>query len=126
MITMNFAHLFERDDNTRSLDAGEVLIEVGDSVEEMYVVLEGEAEVAVGEKVVEVVKRGGLIGEMSMVDRFPASATVRAASALKLAVVDDRRFLFLIQQHPTFALEVMKVMAFRLRKMDAREEVSEL
>ena len=126
MITMNFAHLFERDDNTKELQAGETLIEVGETIDQMYVVLEGEAEIVIGENSVETVKRGGLIGELSMVDRFPASATVKALSELKVAIVDDRRFLFLIQQHPTFAVEVMKVMAFRLRRMDARQEASDL
>jgi CRP-like cAMP-binding protein len=35
-------------------------------------------------------------------------------------VIPEKRFLFMIQTAPTFALQVMKVMADRLRKMNAR------
>ena len=42
----------------------------------------------------------------------------------KAAVVDERRFLFLIQQHPTFALELMGVMSRRLRRMNRHSELA--
>jgi CRP-like cAMP-binding protein len=32
--------------------------------------------------------------------------------------VDEKKFTFLVQEHPTFALLVMRVMAYRLRKMN--------
>ena len=34
--------------------------------------------------------------------------------------IPERRFLFLVQQCPDFALYIMKVMADRLRKMNER------
>jgi CRP-like cAMP-binding protein len=43
---------------------------------------------------------------------------VKAAEASVLAEVDKRHFLYLVQEHPTFALDVMSIMADRLRRVD--------
>ena len=118
---MNFAHIFDRDDNTRTLSPGERLIEAGQSVDELYVIIEGAADIVVGGETVEKAERGSIVGELSMIDHSPACASVVASTKLKVASVDQRRFTFLIQQHPTFAIEVMKVMAARLRNMDAEK-----
>ena len=45
--------------------------------------------------------------------------TAVAATTAKLVTVDRSQFTFLVQEHPTFALEVMKIMAERLRRADA-------
>jgi CRP-like cAMP-binding protein len=34
--------------------------------------------------------------------------------------VDERRFLFLVQQTPNFAIHLMRVLSDRLRRMDRR------
>ena len=67
---------------------------------------------------IETVEAGGLFGEMSMIDDKPGSASVVVKGAATLAVIDQKRFLFLVQQHPTFAIELMRVMSTRLRHMD--------
>ncbi|MGZ5033957.1 MAG: hypothetical protein ACXWAC_12225 [Usitatibacter sp.] len=47
-------------------------------------------------------------------------ATAIVKTPCKLAVIPEKRFLFMVQQTPQFALQIMKVMADRLRKMNAR------
>ena len=54
-------------------------------------------------------------GEMAIVDSSPRSATVVAVTDTKLAVIDRHRFLFLVQETPMFALQVMSSIAERLR-----------
>jgi CRP-like cAMP-binding protein len=49
----------------------------------------------------------------------PRSATVAAVTDCEIAVVDRRR-LFLVQQTPSFAPNVMKVLSHRLREMNRR------
>jgi len=51
---------------------------------------------------------------MSLVDCRPRSASAIARTACKLAPIDVRRFGFLVQETPGFALRVMRVMAERL------------
>jgi CRP-like cAMP-binding protein len=57
---------------------------------------------------------------MALIDQAPRTATATAKTEVQLAVLSEKRFLFLVQQHPEFALQIMKVMADRLRKMNAR------
>ena len=119
---MNFANLFHNEPDPKHFAAGEVIIREGDHSKHMFVLLEGEAEVLVGDEVVEVEKPGTVFGEMSLVGAREARASVRARTDLVAAEVDERRFLFLVQQHPTFALEMMRLMADRLENMNRRIE----
>jgi CRP/FNR family cyclic AMP-dependent transcriptional regulator len=53
----------------------------------------------------------------------PRSATVRAISIV--VPIDERRFLFMVQQTPFFALRLMRVMTARLRAMNERAKAAE-
>jgi CRP-like cAMP-binding protein len=85
----------------------------------MYVVLDGEVEVRVGNQVVDLVQPGTIMGEMALIDSGARSATAVARSACRLAVVAQKVFLYMVQQTPFFALEVMRVLADRLRLMNS-------
>jgi CRP/FNR family cyclic AMP-dependent transcriptional regulator len=52
---------------------------------------------------------------MALIDNAPRSVTVIAASDAKLVPVSEKQFLFLISNTPYFALNVIRVMARRLR-----------
>jgi CRP-like cAMP-binding protein len=56
----------------------------------------------------------------SLLDGRPRSATAVAVTTCELVPIDLRRFLFLVQQTPHFALQMMSLMAARLRRMDAQ------
>lgn len=98
--------------------AGETIFRQGDPRTFMFVVNEGEVEIRIGEKVIEVVEAGGIFGEMAMIDGEPRTATAVARTECKLVPIDQRRFQFLVQQTPYFAIEVMRVLAGRLRRVD--------
>lgn len=100
--------------------AGRTVFTEGEPGEMMYVVLEGEVELRVKGQTVERLGPGGMLGEMSLVDAAPRSATAVAGTEAKLVPVDRRRFTSMIRTRPNFALEIMRVMADRLRRMDAR------
>ena len=104
----------------RLCPAGEVIFRQYDMGSEMYVVLEGEVELAIGANAIEVLGPGEPFGEMALIDQVPRTATATARTNCKLAVIPERRFLFLVQTTPHFALDIMKSMADRLRKMNAR------
>ncbi len=55
---------------------------------------------------------------MALIDHAPRTATAIAMSDCKLVPIPEKRFLFMVQQTPHFALQIMKVMAERLRKMN--------
>jgi CRP/FNR family cyclic AMP-dependent transcriptional regulator len=112
-------HIF-RHAETLDLSAGETVFEQGDTGTAMYVVAEGEVEILSGPIVLETARPGSVIGEMALIDHAPRSATAVAKTDCKLVAVDERRFEFLVQQTPYFALEVMQLMAERLRTANRR------
>ncbi len=116
---MDPVRLFQHDPNRQSFSAGQTVFEQGSRRDRMYVVVSGEVEILIEGVSVEVAGPGSLVGEMALIDDGPRSSSVVARVASDLVPVDRERFLFLVQQTPYFALNVMKVLTERLRRMDA-------
>lgn len=115
---MNPADLFSHETDTTNLAPGDTLFQAGETGDAMFVLLEGAMDVVVGDQVVERSARGAILGEMALIDRSPRGATVIAREPCRLAKIDQRRFLHLVQLNPFFATHVMKVLADRLRQMN--------
>src|SRR5437588_2447878 len=116
---MNPAELFRQETSALQLAPGDSLFREGDIGAKMYVLLEGEMEILLGDFVLETAGPGTLIGEMASIDDSPRTATPVAKTVCQLAEIDRRRFHFLVQQTPHFATHVMKTLANRLRHMNA-------
>lgn len=116
---MNLAELFRHQTDLHALSAGQALFKEGEPGDLMYVLMSGTAEIIVHNRVVEIAEAGAIVGEMAMIDDSARSATLVAKSDCTFLPIDRKRFNFLIQQTPHFALHVMRVMAERLRKTDA-------
>jgi CRP/FNR family transcriptional regulator, cyclic AMP receptor protein len=112
--------LFKNEDRFDEFRQGGTLFKEGDTGSTMYVVMEGSVRLSVKGKEVEVLGPGGVLGEMSLIDTAPRSATATAATDCKLVPVDLKRFTFLVQQTPHFSLQIMRVIADRLRRMDQK------
>jgi CRP-like cAMP-binding protein len=70
--------------------------------------------------VYETVRAGGIVGEMAIVNKGARrSASVIAGTRAELLKIDTPTFLSLVASKPDFALEVMRVMAHRLRSWTA-------
>jgi CRP-like cAMP-binding protein len=115
---MNLAELFRHETELHELAAGEVLFREGEPGNLMFVLVSGTAEISVHSRVMETAEAGAVFGEMAMIDEGVRSATIVAKSDCKLVPIAQKRFNFLIQQTPNFALHVMKVIAKRLRHTD--------
>ena len=81
----------------------------------MYGVIEGEIELRSDAGKVFKVGPNETFGEMALIDRSARMASAVATADSKLAVIDQHTFLFLIHETPTFALQVMRTLAERLR-----------
>ena len=80
-------------------ESGQVVFEEGDAGDVMYAVVDG-----------------GIFGELALIDASARGATAVASRDSRLARLDESHFMFMVQEHPTFALQVMRVMAERLRR----------
>lgn len=98
-----------------TIQAGQALFREGDEGQQMYVLETGTAEVFVQNRVVETLEHGSIVGEMGLVSPGPHSASVIARTDCEFVAVDEKRFQFLVQQTPYFAIQVMRLMAERLR-----------
>lgn len=116
---MNLAELFRHETGLLALTAGQTLFNEGEKCDDMYVVMSGSVMIIIHGKVVELAEAGAIVGEMAMIDDGPRSATVIAKTDSTLLPIDRKRFNFLVQQTPNFALHVMRVIADRLRRTDA-------
>jgi CRP/FNR family cyclic AMP-dependent transcriptional regulator len=113
---MNLRGLFADTKHVQEFQAGSTICAEGTPGHVMYVVLDGEVEAWVGSTLVEVIEPGDIVGEMALIDAQTRSATIVAKSDCRLALVDEQRFLFMVQETPFFALHVMRILAERLRR----------
>ena len=102
----------------QTFSQGDVIFRNGDKGTVMYGIIEGEIEMYIDGKVIEVIKQGDIFGQGALVheDHLRAS-TVIAKTDCKLAVLDREHFLFAVQQTPMFALEVMRSYSDRHRRL---------
>jgi CRP/FNR family transcriptional regulator, cyclic AMP receptor protein len=116
---LNPADLFRQESDALQLAPGDFLFREGEKGDKMYVLLEGEVDIFLGDFVLETAGPGSLIGEMALIDDSLRTANAVVKTPAKLAQIDRRRFHFLVQQTPHFATHVMKILADRLRHMNA-------
>ena len=103
-----------------SFAEGETIFKEGESGEHMYFVAAGEVQVFVKRKAVDKIGIGGIFGEMALIDDKPRSATMVAKTACRLIPINQQRFTALVKETPHCAIQVMRVMADRLRQMNAQ------
>jgi len=108
---------FKNATETQTFASQEPLFEVGAVDQHMYAIREGEVEIYFNEILVETVGPGGFVGEKSLIDGQPHTTTAIAKTDVTAALVDEKKFLFLIHETPTFALQVMRVQAQRIRRL---------
>jgi CRP/FNR family cyclic AMP-dependent transcriptional regulator len=106
------------DDVTQYYQAGHRFFETGDHGEVMYVVTSGEVEIILRGKLLEIVRAGGVFGEMALIDDRERSAEAIAKTDVRVVIIDQARFLFLTRNDPMFALRIMKIITNRLRRLN--------
>jgi CRP/FNR family transcriptional regulator, cyclic AMP receptor protein len=102
----------------RSFKAGETIFQEGDPAEELYVIQSGEVDIRLSNRLLDTLGPNSIFGEMALIDAAPRSATAVARTDVDLVPVGEKQFLFLVSQTPFFALNVMRVLARRLRAMN--------
>ena len=116
---MEVVGLFRNAQDTVSLPAGDVVFQQGDDGDLMYGIVEGEIELRTSSRVIATLGPDDVFGEMAVVDHSPRMASAVAKVDSVLAVIDQRTFLFLVHETPTFALSVMSAMANHFRTAGA-------
>jgi len=116
---MSSLHLFRNAPEVMVVAAGDYIFRIGEPARVMYLIIEGEVDLILGDMVLETAGEGAFIGEMALIDDETRSASARALVECRVFPIDEARFQSLVQDAPFFALQLLKTLARRLRKMDA-------
>jgi CRP/FNR family transcriptional regulator, cyclic AMP receptor protein len=117
---MNLAKIFEDSKDAKDYPAGTTIFSQGEPRDLMYIVLSGEIDLQRGGRTFETASAGAIVGEMAMIDKAPRSATAIAKTNCRLVPMDEKRFEFMIEERPFFAVHVMRVLVDRLRRTTER------
>ena len=81
----------------------------------MFLLRKGRVDILLHDRVVEEIGPGGIFGEMALIDHAPRAAYVVASTDVEVIPIDEKLFVSLVQDAPYFALDVMRVLATRIR-----------
>lgn len=109
----------------KKFSPGELIVEEGHTGNGMYVVLSGEVEVVKGTKaanqqVLAKLGKGEVFGEMALLGEWPRTASVRALEEVECLGIDRWVFLAQLERQPQLAINLLLILAKRLRDTDAR------
>ncbi len=99
--------------------AGKQLATAGDVGHELFIIVDGDASVRVRGGRTKRLGYGDFFGEMSLIDGGPRSATVVAATPMKLLVLSHREFWSLLNEAPQVTAKIMRTLSQRLREAEA-------
>ena len=113
---VGFGFLAESDIPVWYLKAGETIFKEGETAQELYVIKSGQVEIRLGNRLLATLEANDIFGEMALFDSTPRSATAVAKTDVALVPVSKKDFVTLVSRAPTFALDIMSMLARRLRE----------
>lgn len=100
------------------MTAGSLLVDQGQTGREAFVVLDGTVTVKRNGRKVASLGPGAIVGELSLLDHGPRTATVVCETDCNLFVIDQRHFLAVLDDVPTLAHKMLASLAGRIRDLD--------
>ncbi|ABM94080.1 Crp/Fnr family transcriptional regulator [Methylibium sp. Pch-M] len=106
---------------------GEVIVEQGTKSNALYILLTGRARVVTAdargrEVILAVLQPGDYLGEMSLIDNEPHSATVRAEVQCDVLVLGRPEFARCLPENSSLSYAIMRGLVARLRAADRQIE----
>jgi hypothetical protein len=115
---------FSLSGKNKILKPGELLFRVGEQSNGMYVLRKGQVLVYLDKGGTEIplttVGAGGMLGEMSLFDKKPRSASARAIDDVELTQISNEDFTKILQQIPKWFVTLMATLSARLRDTNER------
>jgi CRP/FNR family transcriptional regulator, cyclic AMP receptor protein len=99
--------------------ANDFIFREGDAPKYMYVVLKGAVEISTKQRIIETIGEGQALGILSLLDDSPRTITARAKEPSELALLDKKKFRFMVEEAPNFVWFVMNELGSRLRATNA-------
>ena len=104
---------------TKTFNAGEVLIEEGKPGAKVYVLIKGEVCISLhGKELARTSTPGDMLGEIASIRGCNNGATVTATRESEFFVIDD--FISYLKQNPDDSISVMKILCDRIANMNQK------
>lgn len=104
----------------QEVEAGGVLTREGQDGGTAYIIVEGEADVIRQEHILATLGPNDIVGELSLLDQQPRTATVKAVTHLKVLTFTHEDFAKLISSVPELSQGLLSVLAKRVRDLDTK------
>jgi CRP-like cAMP-binding protein len=101
-----------------TVPAGHILTDQGQTGREAFVIVEGSATVKRNGKKVATLGPGAVVGELSLLDHGPRTATVTTDTETQLFVIEQREFLGVLDSVPSLSHKLLATLAARVREFD--------
>jgi CRP/FNR family cyclic AMP-dependent transcriptional regulator len=102
------------------VEAGTVLAEQGTMGREAFVILEGDVAVKRGGRKIATLGAGDVVGELSLLDHGPRTATIECETDADLFVLETSAFHEVLTNHPTISLKLLATLSERIREFDRK------
>ncbi|MDX2382326.1 MAG: cyclic nucleotide-binding domain-containing protein [Acidimicrobiia bacterium] len=103
-----------------TMTAGTLIIDQGQTGREAFVVLEGSVAVKRNGRKIADLGPGAIVGELSLLDHGPRTATAVCTTDCDLLVLDQRRFVAVIDDIPALQHKILRTLASRIRELDRK------
>ena len=100
------------------MEAGSLLADQGQTGREAFVILAGSVSVRRNGRKVATLGPGAIVGELSLLDHGPRTATVTCDTDCRVFVISQRHFLAMLDDVPTIGHKLMASLATRIRELD--------
>lgn len=125
MLTEAEAEMLSQRANKRRYKRGENLLTQGERSNALFIVLTGKARVVVQDErqrevILSDLQPGECVGEMSLIDNEPHSASVRADTVCDVLVLESTAFAHCLAENSSLAYGVMRGLVQRLRQADRK------
>ena len=118
--------LFAKIANYKCYDKDEVILRQNDTENQsLFLIANGQVKVFISgiddtEVTLAVLNKGEFVGEMSLIDSDPRSASVKAVQKSELLVIRRDDFLNELKKNPKLAMTLLIEMSRRIRKLDQK------
>lgn len=119
---MNFLADLLQKCKCRKFDGSETVFRAGDEGEDMYIILQGQVVVLRPDKCgnndfVCFLGPGDFVGEMSMLEKLPRTATIKTMEPTVMLELNEANFSEIISGHPDLAFHILRGLSRRLREI---------
>ncbi|NNE10863.1 MAG: cyclic nucleotide-binding domain-containing protein [Ilumatobacter sp.] len=101
-----------------TMTAGTLIVDQGQMGREAFVILDGDVTVRRGGRKVVSLGKGAVVGELSLLDHGPRTASVICDTDCALFVLDQRHFQRVLEGNPQIAMKLLETLAGHIRNLD--------